>query len=663
MSEKPDLLILDSTVSSIDTARRAALADKFNMLYYDCSTTDEFKERMKPGGPYAKIVAIMRNGWHKAGPLANQRPFPKDVVPFFPASLKLIACSGHGFDAADVPGLTARGIWYCNTPDACTEAVAVTALSLIIDSFRFLSFAQWCARYDWAKSRELGDRAVDPTNKSLGIVGLGNIGLSVAQKCEVAFGMRIHYQGPRPKPAAEKMLKHGAVYHSTVEDMIPEIDCIVLAAPYTKETHHLLSRIQFSLAKKEGLRVVNIARGAMVDEDALIEALGSGRVVGAGLDVHANEPRVNPELKDNWKVTLLPHIGLTFFVGRSAFFVVIGAGVVGLTTVLELRSRYPEAKIVVAAKYLPGDSAPEYASAWGGANWFPAATDDGRQREWEALTYRKFKELSSSQPECGIRPMDIRWHYESPIEESGILTSATGKLWFEDLVGGLEKIEKEDLPPGTAFGFEMASFVIDVQRYLPWLQTEAIRLKIEIHRRIFGHIDEAFQMYPQTTAVFNCTGLGAMSLGGVEDNTMFPARGQILLVQGPERPIEKMYFRAPHRAGEATHIFPRGERGGVILGGCRQKNNWSGEVDYAFAEVIKRRCCSLVPELGKPEDLKIIKHGVGLRPGREGGPRVEFETRGDKLLIHNYGAGGVGFQASWGLAQYAVDLLPERAVL
>ena len=64
--------------------------------------------------------------------------------------------------------------------------------------------------------------------------------------------------------------------------------------------------------------------------------------------------------------------------------------------------------------------------------------------------------------------MNIRWHYENPIEESGILTSATGKLWFEDLVGGLEKIEKEDLPPGTAFGFEMASFVIDVQRYLPW---------------------------------------------------------------------------------------------------------------------------------------------------------------------------------------------------
>ncbi|SCV57853.1 related to D-amino-acid oxidase [Fusarium fujikuroi] len=351
------------------------------------------------------------------------------------------------------------------------------------------------------------------------------------------------------------------------------------------------------------------------------------------------------------------------FLGLSAFFLVIGAGVVGLTTALELRSRYPEAKIVIAAKYLPGDSAPEYTSAWGGANWFPAATDNGPQQDWEAITYRKFKSLSSDKPECGIRPMNIRWHYENPIETTGIMTPATGKLWFEDLVGGLKKIEKDELPEGTAFGFEMASFVIDVQKYLPWLQTEAIRLNIEIHRRIFGHIDEAFELYPQATAVFNCTGLGAMSLGGVADNSMFPARGQIMLVQGPEKPLRNMYFRAPHRAGEATHIFPRGERGGVILGGCRQKNNWSGEVDLAFAEVIKRRCCSLVPELGKPEELKIIKHGVGLRPGREGGPRVESEIRDGKMIIHNYGAGGVGFQASWGLAQYAADLLPERAHL
>jgi hypothetical protein len=76
-----------------------------------------------------------------------------------------------------------------------------------------------------------------------------------------------------------------------------------------------------------------------------------------------------------------------------------------------------------------------------------------------------------------------------------------------------------------------------------------------------------------------------------------------------------MYFQAPHRNADATHIFPRGENGsgGVILGGCRQKHNWNGKVDFEFAKEIKKKCCTLVPELGKPEELKVISHGVGLR--------------------------------------------------
>jgi len=160
------------------------------------------------------------------------------------------------------------------------------------------------------QSRDLGLTSVDPCGKSIGVVGLGDIGLAIAQKCEAAFQMKVHYQGPRRKPLAESRLVSGATYHLTVDEMIPEIDCIVLAAPYTQDTHHLLSSKQFSLAKEEGLRVVNIARGKMIDEDALIEALESRKVVGAGLDVHDNEPGVNPKLRDNWKVILLPHIGV-----------------------------------------------------------------------------------------------------------------------------------------------------------------------------------------------------------------------------------------------------------------------------------------------------------------------------------------------------------------
>jgi len=310
MDAKPTILLIESSVQAVDVERRQTLANNFNLIHYDCESTSHFIEDLKPGGRYSSIVAIIRNGWHKAGKFANHAPFATAIVPHFPPSLKIICCSGHGYDAADIPAITARGIWYCNTPNACTEAVANTALSLVLDSFRHLSFAQWCARNDWMQSRDLGLTAVDPYGKSVGIVGLGDIGLAIAQKCEAAFQMKVHYQGPRRKLLAEDKLVHGATYHSTVDGMIPEIDCIVLAAPYTKDTHHLLASKQFSLAKKEGLRVVNIARGKMIDEDALIEALDSKQVVGAGLDVHYDEPGVNPRLKDNWRVTLLPHIGV-----------------------------------------------------------------------------------------------------------------------------------------------------------------------------------------------------------------------------------------------------------------------------------------------------------------------------------------------------------------
>ncbi|KAL2817014.1 glyoxylate reductase [Aspergillus cavernicola] len=311
MTPKPDILVIESTVQVRDHLRRQALAERFNLIYYDCESMEQFKERLKPTGSYGNIAAIVRNGWLKAGPFAYHTPFATDIVPHFPPSLKLICCSGHGHDTADIEALSARGIWYCNTPNACTEAVANTALSLVLDSFRYLTFAQWCARFDWMQSRDLGMEAVDPTYKSLGIVGLGDIGLAIAQKCEAAFHMKIHYQGPRRKLENEKLLKQGATYYASVNEMIPHVDCILLAAPYTPATHHMLSREQFALAKPDGgIRVVNVARGNMIDEEALLEALETGRVVGAGLDVHADEPGINPKLRDNWRVTVLPHIGV-----------------------------------------------------------------------------------------------------------------------------------------------------------------------------------------------------------------------------------------------------------------------------------------------------------------------------------------------------------------
>lgn len=112
-----------------------------------------------------------------------------------------------------------------------------------------------------------------------------------------------------------------------------------------------------------------------------------------------------------------------------------------------------------------------------------------------------------------------------------------------------------------------------------------------------------------------------------------------------------MYFRSPARlAPTVSYIFPRPLGGGIILGGSRQENNSSPDIDYELAKDIMKKCCDLVPELGKVEDLQVIGHGVGLRPSRKGGVRIEGERRGEwggVGVVHAYGHSGAGYQSSW----------------
>ncbi|RDW62033.1 putative D-amino acid oxidase [Coleophoma cylindrospora] len=297
-------------------------------------------------------------------------------------------------------------------------------------------------------------------------------------------------------------------------------------------------------------------------------------------------------------------------------YTILGAGVIGLTTALELAARYPGSKIHICAKFFPGDKSIEYTSPWAGANWSSVALDSGRQEKWDEVTYLRFKQMSEEVREAGVRKLELRAFYDSVKEDAGVLSAATGKIWYEELVGGLRPLSPEVLAEkqGSVFGFDMDSFVIDVPIYLSWLHIEAMKAGVQFHRRIYAHINEAFAEFPTTRTFFNCTGIGSYHLGGVEDKTLYPTRGQVLLVETPKTPLTRMYFRSPQRVNkDTTYVFPRNPSGGVILGGCRVDNEWDGEVDMEFAKDIMRRCCALAPELGKPEDLKVISHGVGLR--------------------------------------------------
>jgi len=149
-------------------------------------------------------------------------------------------------------------------------------------------------------------------------------------------------------------------------------------------------------------------------------------------------------------------------------YIIICAGVVGLTTALELHAQHPDSHVILLAKHFPNDRSIEYTSPWAGANWLSVATDNGRQEKWDEITFNRFAEISEKIKEAGIERMDIRAVFDNDIENAGVLSQGTGKVWYEKLVGGLRWVDEAELPEGTKFGFQCGTFVIDVSKYLPW---------------------------------------------------------------------------------------------------------------------------------------------------------------------------------------------------
>ncbi|KAH7121860.1 FAD dependent oxidoreductase [Dactylonectria estremocensis] len=351
---------------------------------------------------------------------------------------------------------------------------------------------------------------------------------------------------------------------------------------------------------------------------------------------------------------------MSFPDSRTASFVVLGAGVIGLSTALTIHDKFPSSKIVIIAKHFPGDYNVEYCSPWAGGNWCSSANDNGLLESCDRATFGRFRTIAHDHPEAGIQASALRMIFDQKIEDAGILSQDTGKIWYDELVGGLVPIDDDELPKGAAFGLDVPStFVINTQVYLQWLLAKCRNADVQLVRQKVESVDQAF-ISPGVTAVFNCTGLGSYGLGGVDDKDMYPTRGQTVLVEQPIQPLKKMYFRSPRRVdNDTTYVFQRPLAGGIVLGGCREDGNWDGKVNPDFALEIMKRCCALAPELGRPEDLKVIKHGVGLRPNRKGGPRIEVEKQSEGLVVHNYGASGAGYQASWGMAEHGVNLLME----
>lgn len=232
----------------------------------------------------------------------------KELIPLLPSSVKVFGSAGAGYDWADIDVFAEHGIVYCNGAQASSEAVSDMAIWHILSVFRNLTWSSLAAKSldaeQWRDAHlHAPDTAHNPRGHVLGIIGLGNIGFTIARKTYAAFGMKICYHDLYRKGSEQE----GAVEASfvpTMDELVAMADCIVLATPFGGSkliTADLLKKF------KRGSRFVNIARGKLVDEDALANALESGHLFAAGLDVHFDEPHVNPRLGEMRNVSVTCH--------------------------------------------------------------------------------------------------------------------------------------------------------------------------------------------------------------------------------------------------------------------------------------------------------------------------------------------------------------------
>ncbi|MEP6018336.1 MAG: D-glycerate dehydrogenase [Paracoccaceae bacterium] len=231
--------------------------------------------------------------------------FSAEVVAQFSDRLKIVANHSVGVDHCDLPALKARGITVTNTPDVLSDATAELAMLLMLGAARHAVAGDKIVRTgawdSWSPAFMVGKQV---TGSRLGIIGMGRVGRALAAKAR-GFDMEIHYFNRSELPASQAK---GAIYHDTIDSLLSVADFLSLHCPATPETTDLMNAQSFALLPR-GAVLVNSARGALVDEDALIAAIGSGQVAAAGLDCFKVEPGGNPAFAAHDNIFMLPHIG------------------------------------------------------------------------------------------------------------------------------------------------------------------------------------------------------------------------------------------------------------------------------------------------------------------------------------------------------------------
>ena len=239
-----------------------------------------------------------------------------ELIATAPPRLKLIASYGAGVNHIDLAAAKAKGIIVTNTPGVFTDDTADLTMAMILnvprrlgEGHRLMRSGEWSG---WTPTGMLGHRI---GGKTLGIIGFGRIGEAVAARAK-AFGLTVVYNKRHRLPASVEA-ELDVAYEPDLDRLISRADIISLHCPLTAETEKLIDARRIAMMKPDAY-IINSSRGELIDEDALIEALKKGKIGGAGLDVYAHEPAIDPRWLDIPNVVLLPHLGSATFEGREA---------------------------------------------------------------------------------------------------------------------------------------------------------------------------------------------------------------------------------------------------------------------------------------------------------------------------------------------------------
>ncbi|CAN8102483.1 unnamed protein product [Discula destructiva] len=351
--------------------------------------------------------------------------------------------------------------------------------------------------------------------------------------------------------------------------------------------------------------------------------------------------------------------------------VVVGAGVVGLTSAL-LLAQDKDNVVTVAAKHMPGDYHIEYTSPWAGANYLPMSVQENSR--WERRTWPELRRLAVEVPEAGIH-LQKALIYRNAKELEPNTATQSGKVglsealfdenpWYSTFFSDYRKLPTNELPPGVAYGHEFGSVCINTAIYLPYLVGQCRKLGVELRRASLTHISQAANLHHaggKADIIVNATGLMSCKLGGVMDAKVMPARGQIVVVRNVS-PAMFCVSSCDDGPEELIYTMTRAAGGGTVLGGTYAKGNWDANPDLNIANRIMERVVKAFPEISGGKGvagLDVVRHGVGLRPYREGGVRLEKEMIGETWVVHNYGHAGWGYQGSYGTAERVVELVNE----